>query len=164
MTFQLAIYLQCLLNTMCPANSKLTFISTIWIINWQSRIIHKFRMNNSNDSIRTFLDALQLLHYFVGVDFNEEGEILTQKGLKICTYQIQELVLGALNQAVANKLLESIDILRESYTGTSTFCELIHGHLLVNEARRPYKLRIGMGFNLVIYMGTHHHYIDILIE
>lgn len=59
---------------------------------------------------------------FLGVDFNEEGEILTQKGLKICTYQIQELVLGALNQAVANKLLESIDILRESYTGTLQRC------------------------------------------
>ncbi|XP_062594539.1 dual serine/threonine and tyrosine protein kinase-like isoform X3 [Saccostrea cucullata] len=59
---------------------------------------------------------------FLGVDFNAEGEILTQKGLKICTYQIQELVLGALNQAVANKLMESIDILRDSYTGTLRRC------------------------------------------
>ncbi|XP_048743808.1 dual serine/threonine and tyrosine protein kinase-like isoform X2 [Ostrea edulis] len=59
---------------------------------------------------------------FLGVDLNEEGEILTQKGLKICTYQIQELVLGALNQAVATKLMESINILRDSYTGTLTRC------------------------------------------
>lgn len=103
---------------MYQANSKLTFIS-IWKINKWSRHIHKFKKNNSKeDLICTCLDDKQLLQYFVGVDFNEDGEILTQKGLKICTYQIQELVLGALNQAVANKLLESIDILRESYTGT----------------------------------------------
>lgn len=103
---------------MCLANSKLTFIS-IWKIDKWSRHIYKFKKNNSKeDLICTCLDDKQLLQYFVGVDFNEEGEILTQKGLKICTYQIQELVLGALNQAVANKLLESIDILRESYTGT----------------------------------------------
>lgn len=103
---------------MCPVNSKLTFIS-IWKIDKWSRHIYKFKKNNSKeDLICTCLDDKQLLQYFVGVDFNEEGEILTQKGLKICTYQIQELVLGALNQAVANKLLESIDILRESYTGT----------------------------------------------
>lgn len=103
---------------MCLANSKLTF-SSIWKIDKWSRHIYKFKKNNSKeDLICTCLDDKQLLQYFVGVDFNEEGEILTQKGLKICTYQIQELVLGALNQAVANKLLESIDILRESYTGT----------------------------------------------
>lgn len=106
------------MNTICLANSKLTFIS-IWKIDKWSRHIYKFKKNNSKeDLICTCLDDKQLLQYFVGVDFNEEGEILTQKGLKICTYQIQELVLGALNQAVANKLLESIDILRESYTGT----------------------------------------------
>lgn len=80
--------------------------------------VQKEQFKRRCDLICTYLDDLQLLQYFVGVDFNEEGEILTQKGLKICTYQIQELVLGALNQAVANKLLESIDILRESYTGT----------------------------------------------
>ena len=52
-----------------------------------------------------------------GVDFGENGEILTPKGLKICTGQIQELVLGGLNQAVAGKLVSSVDILRDSYTG-----------------------------------------------
>ncbi|KAK3104050.1 hypothetical protein FSP39_024020 [Pinctada imbricata] len=56
------------------------------------------------------------------VEFNEDGEILTTKGLKICTYQIQELVLGALNTAIAGKLVDSIDILRDSYTGTLARC------------------------------------------
>ena len=53
----------------------------------------------------------------LGVDFTEKGEILTHKGLKICTGQIQELVLGGLNQAVAGKLVNSVDIMRDSYTG-----------------------------------------------
>ncbi|XP_053377594.1 dual serine/threonine and tyrosine protein kinase-like isoform X2 [Mercenaria mercenaria] len=59
---------------------------------------------------------------FIGVDFSEKGEILTHKGLKICTGQIQELVLGGLNQAVAGKLVNSVDIMRDSYTGTLTRC------------------------------------------
>ncbi|KAL4226711.1 hypothetical protein ACF0H5_014691 [Mactra antiquata] len=59
---------------------------------------------------------------FIGVDFNDSGEILTPKGLKICTGQIQELVLGGLNQAVAGKLVNSVDIMRDSYTGTLTRC------------------------------------------
>ncbi|XP_052234195.1 dual serine/threonine and tyrosine protein kinase-like isoform X1 [Dreissena polymorpha] len=59
---------------------------------------------------------------FIGVDFNDKGEIITPKGLKICTGQIQELVLGGLNQAVAGKLVSSVNILRDSYTGTLTRC------------------------------------------
>lgn len=42
---------------------------------------------------------------------------MTHKGLKICTYQLQELVLGALNQSIAGKLVKSVNILRDSYTG-----------------------------------------------
>ena len=56
-------------------------------------------------------------YILIGVDFGEKGEILTHKGLKICTGQIQELVLGGLNQAVAGQLVNSVDILRDSYTG-----------------------------------------------
>ncbi|KAL3852843.1 hypothetical protein ACJMK2_016456 [Sinanodonta woodiana] len=59
---------------------------------------------------------------FIGVDFDEDGVILTHKGLKICTGQIQELVLGGLNQAIAGKLVSSVNILRDSYTGTLTRC------------------------------------------
>ncbi|XP_053377441.1 dual serine/threonine and tyrosine protein kinase-like isoform X2 [Mercenaria mercenaria] len=59
---------------------------------------------------------------FVGVEFSETGEVLTHKGLKICTGQIQELVLGGLTQAVASKLVNSVDIMRDSYTGTLTRC------------------------------------------
>ncbi|CAG2248392.1 DSTYK [Mytilus edulis] len=56
------------------------------------------------------------------VEFNEDGAIMTHKGLKICTYQLQELVLGALNQSIAGKLVKSVNILRDSYTGTLSRC------------------------------------------
>ncbi len=52
-----------------------------------------------------------------GVDIAGSGEITSQRDLKICTGQIQELVLGGLNAAIAGKLLGSVDILKDSYTG-----------------------------------------------
>lgn len=52
-----------------------------------------------------------------GVDIPESGEITSSKDLKTCTFQIQELVLGSLNTAIAGKLLGSVNILRDSYTG-----------------------------------------------
>ncbi|VDI61963.1 receptor-interacting serine/threonine-protein kinase 5 [Mytilus galloprovincialis] len=61
---------------------------------------------------------------FLGVEFNEDGAIMTHKGLKICTYQLQELVLGALNQSIAGKLVKSVNILRDSYTDISE-CEFL---------------------------------------
>lgn len=54
-----------------------------------------------------------------GVEIPESGEITSSKDLKICSAEIQELVLGSLNQAIAGKLLGSVDILRDSYTGRS---------------------------------------------
>ncbi|XP_041379735.1 dual serine/threonine and tyrosine protein kinase-like [Gigantopelta aegis] len=59
---------------------------------------------------------------FIGVEIDDNGQILTAKGLKICAGQIQDLVLGQLNHAVAGKLMGSVDILRDSYTGTLTRC------------------------------------------
>lgn len=66
--------------------------------------------------------CIKLYCYFVftGVDVPENGAIQTSRDLKICTGQIQELVLGSLNHAVANKLVNSVDILRDTYTGKCT--------------------------------------------
>ncbi|XP_013412982.1 dual serine/threonine and tyrosine protein kinase [Lingula anatina] len=59
---------------------------------------------------------------FIGVDISDSAEIRTARDLKICTGQVEELLLGALNNAIAGKLVESVDILRDSYTGTLTRC------------------------------------------
>ena len=42
--------------------------------------------------------------------------------IKCCIRQIQELIISRLNQAVANKLISSVDYLRESFVGTLERC------------------------------------------
>ena len=42
--------------------------------------------------------------------------------LKLCTGQIQELVLTSLNSQIAVKLIGSVAILKDSYTGVLTRC------------------------------------------
>ena len=67
-------------------------------------------------SLQTF-SADFILFIFSGVSIQESGEVYSQKELKICTGQIQELVIGGLNNAIAGKLLGSLDIFRDSCTG-----------------------------------------------
>lgn len=50
------------------------------------------------------------------------GEPVTSKEIKSCINQIQELIVASLNQAVANKLISSVDYLRESFVGTLERC------------------------------------------
>lgn len=44
------------------------------------------------------------------------------RDIKCCIRQIQELIITRLNQAVANKLISSVDYLRESFVGTLERC------------------------------------------
>lgn len=44
------------------------------------------------------------------------------RDLRICYGQIREFIVGRLNQLIAGKLVESINVLRESYIGTLTRC------------------------------------------
>ena len=48
---------------------------------------------------------------------------MSPRDLKTCTGQIQELILNALNSAIAEKLLGSVDILKDSYTGIFTIVQ-----------------------------------------
>ncbi|NWS84894.1 DUSTY kinase, partial [Toxostoma redivivum] len=52
----------------------------------------------------------------------ENGEPVSSKDIKRCIQQIQELIISRLNQAVANKLISSVDYLRESFVGTLERC------------------------------------------
>ena len=52
---------------------------------------------------------------------------MSPRDLKVCTGQIQELILGSLNTAIAGKLLGSVDILKDSYTGMFKYlCSFPH--------------------------------------
>ena len=55
--------------------------------------------------------------YCAGVEILPTGEVSSSSDLKKCTRQIQDLVLGDLNNAIGDKLLGSVDILKDSYTG-----------------------------------------------
>ncbi|KAH9487895.1 hypothetical protein Btru_067350 [Bulinus truncatus] len=59
---------------------------------------------------------------FIGIELDRNGGVSTARELQACTEQIREMVLGRLNHAVAGKLVSSVDILRDSYTGTLTRC------------------------------------------
>uniref|UniRef100_A0A5F9CEK9 Dual serine/threonine and tyrosine protein kinase n=1 Tax=Oryctolagus cuniculus TaxID=9986 RepID=A0A5F9CEK9_RABIT len=50
------------------------------------------------------------------------GEPVGTREIKCCIRQIQELIISRLNQAVANKLISSVDYLRESFVGTLERC------------------------------------------
>lgn len=58
----------------------------------------------------------------IDVIVTTNGEPVTSKEIKSCINQIQELIVASLNQAVANKLISSVDYLRESFVGTLERC------------------------------------------
>ncbi|XP_038604695.1 dual serine/threonine and tyrosine protein kinase [Tachyglossus aculeatus] len=59
---------------------------------------------------------------FKDIIIPENGEPVGTKEIKCCIRQIQELIISRLNQAVANKLISSVDYLRESFVGTLERC------------------------------------------
>lgn len=56
------------------------------------------------------------------VEEGEQASPPTASALQMCTAQIQDLVLGMLNAAVAEKLVGSVNCLRESFVGTLERC------------------------------------------
>ncbi|XP_017271450.1 dual serine/threonine and tyrosine protein kinase [Kryptolebias marmoratus] len=69
----------------------------------------------------------QLLEDAANLEFKDiivttNGEPVTSKEIKSCIHLIQELIVVRLNQAVANKLISSVDYLRESFVGTLERC------------------------------------------
>ncbi|XP_066559092.1 dual serine/threonine and tyrosine protein kinase [Amia ocellicauda] len=59
---------------------------------------------------------------FTDIIVPPNGELVSSKDIKSCIRQIQELIVLRLNQAVANKLISSVDYLRESFVGTLERC------------------------------------------
>ncbi|KAM9409200.1 dual serine/threonine and tyrosine protein kinase [Pholidichthys leucotaenia] len=59
---------------------------------------------------------------FTDVIVTTNGEPVTSKEVKSCIHKIQELIVVGLNQAVANKLIRSVNYLRESCVGTLERC------------------------------------------
>ncbi|XP_069612311.1 dual serine/threonine and tyrosine protein kinase [Ranitomeya imitator] len=59
---------------------------------------------------------------FQGIPIPQNGEPLGVQEVKNCIFQIKDLIISRLNQAVVNKLISSVDYLRESFVGTLERC------------------------------------------
>eukprot|EP00794_Sanderia_malayensis_P006801 gene6801-7568_t len=78
-----------------------------------------------HDTIETLTPRLQeeaSLLKFEGVELTASSELVENEDIEKCTLQVQELVLGKLNQTVAGKLISSVEYLKDSYVGTLTRC------------------------------------------
>ncbi|CAI9604128.1 unnamed protein product, partial [Staurois parvus] len=59
---------------------------------------------------------------FKDISIPQNGEPVGAQEIKNCIYQIKDLIISRLNQAVVNKLINSVDYLRESFVGTLERC------------------------------------------
>ncbi|XP_075052202.1 dual serine/threonine and tyrosine protein kinase [Mixophyes fleayi] len=59
---------------------------------------------------------------FKDISIPQNGEPVGAQEVKNCIFQIKELIISRLNQAVVNKLISSVDYLRESFVGTLERC------------------------------------------
>ncbi|XP_063307519.1 dual serine/threonine and tyrosine protein kinase [Pelobates fuscus] len=59
---------------------------------------------------------------FRDITIPQNGEPIGAQEVKCCIFQIKELIISRLNQAVVNKLISSVDYLRESFVGTLERC------------------------------------------
>ncbi|XP_064488035.1 dual serine/threonine and tyrosine protein kinase-like isoform X2 [Ornithodoros turicata] len=75
------------------------------------------------DALRPEILERAAAYEFTGIVLEEGQELQPNTStLQMCTAHIQDLVLGMLNSAVAEKLVGSIDCLRESFVGTLERC------------------------------------------
>ena len=57
-----------------------------------------------------------------GIELTDQLTVKNARDLKKCTSAIQEFVLERLNQTIAGKLIDSINVLHDNYVGTLTRC------------------------------------------
>ncbi|CAF3948118.1 unnamed protein product, partial [Rotaria sp. Silwood2] len=57
-----------------------------------------------------------------GIELTDQLTVKHARDLKKCTSVIQEQILVRLNETIANKLLDSINVLHDNYVGTLTRC------------------------------------------
>ncbi len=75
----------------------------------------KFQVRNNNTIFERFC-------FVLGIELTDELTVNNARDLKKCTSVIQEFVLVRLNGIIANKLLDSINILHDNFVGTLTRC------------------------------------------
>ncbi|XP_041050836.1 dual serine/threonine and tyrosine protein kinase isoform X2 [Carcharodon carcharias] len=97
------------------------FQSLMIIANRKQEEMRDMIIDTLNSMKEELLDEAANLQ-FKDIIISENGETVGNKDIKCCIKQIQELIISRLNQAVANKLISSVDYLRESFVGTLERC------------------------------------------
>ena len=68
---------------------------------------------------------LMIVYVFVvGVDVPESLVLKSSYDLRVCTHQIQSLVLGKINHAIVESILKTMAVFKDHYTGTSALLVL----------------------------------------
>lgn len=62
------------------------------------------------------------VEFLLEVELTDQLTVKNARDLKKCTSVIQEFVLGRLNETIAMKLIDSINVLHDNYLGTLTRC------------------------------------------
>lgn len=105
---------------------------------------------------------------FAAYDINTGGGKLSAREVKECTEKIQEMVLSKLNSSVAGKLVSSVNILRDSYTGTLTRClESLEGQTDSSEDARTtdaLKQILNAAYQVEITVSSSSSFIKNLLE
>ncbi|XP_043932736.1 dual serine/threonine and tyrosine protein kinase [Protopterus annectens] len=97
------------------------FLSLMSIANRKQEEMKEMIVDTLSSMKEELLDDAANLE-FQDVIIGENGEPVNSKDVKRCIKQIQELIVCRLNQAVASKLISSVDYLRESFVGTLERC------------------------------------------
>lgn len=105
-------------------NSKKAFGAALWsgaVLLFCKAFTAAFSSQCCNGNVLSTKDS-SFLFFCADIIIPENGEPVSSKDIKCCIKQIQELIISRLNQAVANKLISSVDYLRESFVGTLERC------------------------------------------
>ena len=97
-------------NWFCKRWLKWTIFSLTKPVRWRFQVRECVFLRS--DSVEFVLD----------VELTDQLTVKNARDLKKCTSVIQEFVLGRLNETIAMKLIDSINVLHDNYVGTLTRC------------------------------------------
>ncbi|UJR15522.1 hypothetical protein I4U23_002462 [Adineta vaga] len=100
---------------------KNLYESLIGLTNSKQNEIQKLILQAVNEMHETLADQACSLE-IPNIELTDQLTVKHARDLKKCTNHIQEFVLIRLNETIANKLLDSINILHDNYVGTLTRC------------------------------------------
>ncbi|CAF1245982.1 unnamed protein product, partial [Didymodactylos carnosus] len=146
---------------------KNLYESLIALTNSKQSEIQRVILQAADDMREHLTDQAAQLD-IAGIELSDDLTVRHSRDLKKCTSVIQEFVLIQLNQTIANKLIDSIEVLRESYIGTLTRClrslEMTEEDLNEQSASKALQGILQSAYQVNITVSTSSNLFKILIE